>query len=305
MKAVVRQTRAYLMQMFEQHGFHPRSDLGQNFLIDINIIESIVRSAELTTKDVVLEVGAGTGGMTTFMAVEAGEVISVEYDPRMYQLAQEQAGRFPNVTLLHMDALKNKNRIAPEVLATVESALAVEPGRRLKLVANLPYNIATPLISNLIATELPWDRIVVTVQLELAERMAAAPGIANYGSLAAWVQAQGKVKIIRRMPPEVFWPRPKVDSAVLQIVPDPEARARIVDREFYHDFIRKVFTQRRKLLRPVVCGLHSQKLTKAQVDECLEAEGDVIGARAEQLDVPKLVSLANRLHAAMASDGKS
>lgn len=299
MKNVVRQTRAHLMQLFEEHGFNPRHDLGQNFLIDLNIIEAIVREAQLTPDDVVLEIGTGTGGMTTFMAVQAGHVVSVEYDNNMFQLATDQAGGFENVTLLHMDALKNKNNFAPAVIEAVQAALAVDPRRRLKLVANLPYNVATPIISNLVATELPWTRIVATIQLELAERMAATPEIPNYGALSVWLQAQADVKVARRMPPEVFWPRPKVDSAVVRLIPNPERRKLINDREFFHDFVRRLFTHRRKLLRSVVCGMYSNELSKSEVDAALALESLPEGVRGEQLPVAQLVAVSNRLRDAI------
>lgn len=295
MKEAVRQTRSHLISLFQEHGFNPRGDLGQNFLIDLNIIEFIVEEAELTPDDVVLEVGAGTGGMTTFMAVSAGHVVSVEYDSNMYGLAKAQTDYLDNITLINRDALKNKNQIAPEVIEEVQKQLDAVPGRRLKLVANLPYNIATPIVSNLVATELPWEMIVVTIQLELAERMAAGPGISKYGALAAWLQAQAKVKIIKRMPPSIFWPRPQVDSAVVKITPQPEKRAKIVDRAFYHDFVRRAFQHRRKHLRSVLCGMYRKQISKPTVDECFAAEGISTDTRAEELEVAQLVSLSNCL----------
>lgn len=301
MQEAVRQTRTHLIELFKRHGFNPRGDLGQNFLIDLNIIEFIVREAELCTNDVVLEVGSGTGGMTTFMAVQAGQVVSVEYDRNMYALAQDQSSQFDNVTLINTDALKNKNNLAPTVLETVQQQLDAGPDRQLKLVANLPYNIATPVISNLVATELPWERMVATIQLELAERMAAQPGDSKYGSLSAWLQAQCRVKVIRRMPPNVFWPRPQVDSAVVKIQPLPEKRDVIADRPFYQDFVRRAFHHRRKLLRGVVCGMYRKDLSKPDVDAIL-AELDLVGElRAEELEPDRLVELANRLFAAIES----
>ena len=283
------------MDLFNKHGFNPRGDLGQNFLIDINIIEFIVEEAELTADDVVLEVGSGTGGMTTFMGVGAGHVVSVEYDENMYGLAAAQTANFDNITLMNQDALKTKNLIAPEVIAEVQKQLDAKPGRRLKLVANLPYNIATPLISNLVATELPWEKIVATIQLELAERMASSPGVSKYGSLAAWLQAQAKVKIIKRMPPEIFWPRPKVDSAVVKISPLPQKREQIVDRAFYQDFVRRAFQHRRKHLRSVVCSMYRKQMPKPAVDECFAEQGIIPEIRAEELEVEQLVSLSNSL----------
>ncbi len=302
MEEAVRQTRTHLIELFKQHGFNPRGDLGQNFLIDLNIIEFVVREAELMKQDVVLEVGSGTGGMTTFMAVEAGHVVSVEYDTNMFELASEQTADYDNVTLLNVDALQTKNRIQPIVIEEVQKRLKEIPGSGLKLVANLPYNIATPLISNLVATELPWERIVATIQLELAERMIATPGRGKYSALSVWLQAQAKVKLIKRMSPKVFWPRPAVDSAIVKITPQPEKRERISDRDFFHDFVRRVFHQRRKLLRGVVCGMYRKQLSKPAVDALLAEEGLTTDSRAEEMEVDQLVSLSNRLHGAIVQE---
>jgi 16S rRNA (adenine1518-N6/adenine1519-N6)-dimethyltransferase len=162
------------MELFAQHGFHPRTDLGQNFLIDLNLVEYVVREAHLDRDDVVLEVGCGTGGMTTYLTLEAGAVVSVEVDKRMFELAQDAVEGCSNVTLLNCDVLKNKNHFSPLVLETVAEKLAEDPERRLKLVANLPYSVATPVISNLVASDLCWARIVATIQLELAQKMRLA-----------------------------------------------------------------------------------------------------------------------------------
>lgn len=305
MQEAVRQTRSHLIELFKRHGFNPRGDLGQNFLIDLNIIEFIVREAELTSNDVVLEVGSGTGGMTTFMAMNAGHVVSVEYDRNMYGLAQEQTSKFDNVTLINTDALKNKNTLAPAVLEAVQQQLDVAPGRRLKLVSNLPYNIATPIISNLVATEIRWERMVATIQLELGERMAARPGKSKYGSLSAWLQAQCRVKVIRRMPPNVFWPRPQVDSAVVKIQPLPDKRDSIANRAFYQDFVRRAFHHRRKLLRGVVCGMYRKQLEKNDVDAIMTELHLAAEARAEELEPELLVVMANRLYAAIESQDRS
>ena len=299
MKAAERQTRSHLMKLFEQHGFHPRTDLGQNFLIDLNIVEFIVNQAHLGPKDVVLEVGAGTGGMTTFLAQKAAAVISVEVDRRMFQLAQEAVGNLENVTLLRCDALRTKNQLSRTVLDEVERRLAETPGRRLKLVANLPYNIATPVVSNLVATDLPWVRMVVTIQRELAERMTAAPRTGNYGALSVWLQSQCRVKILKILKPTVFWPRPKVESAIVELVPDEKKRRKIRDRRFFHDFLRRLFHHRRKLLRSVLVGMYRKQLEKPQVDAILKSMHLDANVRAEELDPATLVELSNRLRAAV------
>ena len=295
MKQAERQTRSHLMSLFEQHGFHPRGDLGQNFLIDLNLLDLIVHEAGLSENDVVLEIGAGTGGLTTYLSHYAGDVVSVEYDQNVHRLAAEAVAGHENVTLLCCDALKNKNHFAPNVLEEIETALADGTDRQLKLVANLPYSIATPVVSNLVKTDLPWSRIIVTIQLELADRMLAVPRTAEYSALAVWLQSQTRIKILRRLPPAVFWPRPKVNSAIIAITPEPDRRSEIDDRDFFHDYIRRVFQQRRKMLRSVLCGMFSKQLRKPEVDQLLADTGFNEHARAEELTVADHVRLANVL----------
>lgn len=294
-----RQTRSHLMRKFQEHGFHPRTHLGQNFLIDLNIVEFIVRSAGLDRNDVVLEIGAGTGGMTTFMAQKAGHVISVEVDRDMHMLASEAIAPYDNVTLLLTDALKNKNTFSPLILETIEHQLAVSPERRLKLVANLPYSIATPVVSNLVATELPWVQIVVTIQYELGLRMQALERQAHYGSLSVWLQSQCDVKMLKQVGPTVFWPRPKVDSAIMSLVPNPELKGQIKDREFFHSFVRKLFGFRRKFIRSVLVGMYGKQLTKIQVDAVLAEMKIAHNVRAEQLDTATIVRMADHFQNAI------
>jgi len=296
MKPAVRQTRSHLMELFERHGFHPRTDFGQNFLIDLNLIDVLAREGRLGPDDVVLEVGTGTGSLTAQLSAFAGTVITVEVDSKMVKLAHEVVDGLPNVTLLHRDVLKNKNHFAPEVLELIDERLGEVPGRRLKLVANLPYSIATPIVSNLVATDIDWERIVVTIQWELAERMTASPGGRDYGALSAWLQAQCHVKTLRRLPPTVFWPRPKVQSAIVRLVPDPVGKRRIIDREFFQDFLRRGFHQRRKHFRGVLAGMYRKQISKEDVDGAMAETGIPEKSRAEQIDVAGLVELANRLY---------
>lgn len=305
MKDAVRQTRSYLMELFEEHGVHPRTDRGQNFLIDLNIVEFVAAEGQIDPDDVVLEIGAGTGGMTTFLAQSAAAVVSVEVDRNMYAMAQPAVAGFENVTLLNCDALKNKNQFAPEVLEVIQQKLAESPDRRLKLVANLPYNIATPVVSNLVATELPWARIVVTIQWELGLRMIAKPRSAHYGALSVWLQSQCAVKVLKRMRPNVFWPRPQVDSAIVRLSPRPAAREQIQDRHFFHDFLRRLFHQRRKYLRSVVVGMYRRQLSKTTIDGILEELQLTTDARAEQMSPMMLVDLSNRLHRELQSNAGS
>jgi len=291
------------MALFEQQGLHPRGDLGQNFLIDLNLLESIVAEADLGPDDVVLEVGAGTGGLTTFLAAAAGAVVSVEYDPNMYRLAHEATANLPDVVLLNCDALKNKNQLNPLVTEAVAAQLAAAPGRRfLKLVANLPYHVATPVIANLLASDFPWTRMVVTIQYEMAQRLNAKPSTSDYGALSVFVQAQCQVTIVHKLGPTVFWPRPKVDSAIVRIEPDLAARSRIHDRAALQAFLRDVFTQRRKVLGGVLAQMYKERLSRAVIGELLAELKIPADARAEALEVAQLVGLSNRLQQSLAGE---
>ncbi len=327
MNQVVRQTRTHIGELLARHGLRPRHDLGQNFLIDLNLLEFLVAQAELGPDDLVLEVGSGTGSLTACLAAQAGAVISVEVDARMQQLTAEAVAGFANVTLIGADVLKNKNRFSPVLLEALDSrlgcALAPSPTaplprgergegvqgeiRRLKLVANLPYGVATPVISNLIASDYPWERMVVTIQHELAQRMAAKEGTSNYSALSVWLQAQCRLEVLKHLPPDVFWPRPKVASAMIRIDPDPALRAKIHDRDFLHRFLREVFQQRRKLLRNVLISMYRRQLERIQIDDALAAHGLKPDARAEQLPPAQLVTLANDFFklAGTAADGQA
>jgi 16S rRNA (adenine1518-N6/adenine1519-N6)-dimethyltransferase len=292
MKQAVRQTRTHIGELLARHGLRPRHELGQNFLIDLNLLDFLVAQAEIGPTDLILEVGSGTGSLTACLAAQAGAVISVEVDTRMQQLTAEAVEGFSRVTLLGCDVLKNKNHFSPAVLEALEKGLS-GTDLQLKLVANLPYGVATPVISNLVASSYPWERMVVTIQQELAQRMAARESTSNYGALSAWLQSQCRLAVLKTLPPDVFWPRPKVASAMIRIDPDPALRAKISDREFLHQFLRGVFQQRRKLLRNVLIALYRRELSRPQIDETLKAYGLNADARAEQLPPAQLVDLAN------------
>lgn len=293
-----RQTLSYLQDKFRNAGLLPQIRFGQNFLIDLNLIDLILRSADLTTKDVVLEIGTGMGSLTTKMALFAGSVITVEIDPMLARLAQQELAPFNNVTMIQRDALRNKNNLHAEVLDMVRSKMQEVPGSRFKLVANLPYNVATPIISNLLQVEPLVNKMVVTIQKELAERIAAKPKTKDYSALSIWVQSQCDVEIVRTMPPDVFWPRPKVDSAILSITPNPSLRSRIVDLEYFHDTVRALFFHRRKFLRGVVVSAMKDKLSKEQVDQILADAGFDANSRAEELPIEQIIDLVERLRLA-------
>lgn len=298
-----RQTVSYLMQRFREIGLQPDSKHGQNFLVDMNLIELLARSASLTDKDVVLEVGTGTGSLTGIMAEQAAQVVTVEIDSHLYQLAQEELEELTNIEFLHRDALKNKNNFAPEVIETIERHLSAEPGRQFKLAANLPYNVATPILSNLLLWEHPPVMMTATIQKELGERIVAKPNTKDYGSLSVWIQSQCRAEIVRIMSPNVFWPRPKVHSAIVRIERDPEICERIPDLEFFHQFVRSMFFHRRKFLRAVLVAAFKGKLDKKEVDEVLAQTDLGPDARAEQMDVEAILALSELFRQRVGSFG--
>lgn len=284
-----RQTLSYLKSLLDARGLRPKSKLGQNFLIDLNLLDVIARTAELDREDLALEIGAGAGSLTTRLAEHAGAVVSVELDPPIYELAQEAIAPYSNVRLLQLDALRNKNELNPEMLTAIGDQQRKFGCRRIKLVANLPYAVATPVIANLLIGNLAIDRMVVTVQWEIAERLMAQPGTSDYGALAVLVQSLADVSLIRKLPPAVFWPRPLVESAIVQIVPNPEKRNHVVDFvgevSKFRIFLRDLYTHRRKNLRGALVGWPSGRRDKAEVDRLLQDLEISASSRAEDLDI--------------------
>ena len=288
------QTRTYLMERFETLGIHPRGKLGQNFLIDLNLLHLLHESADLDKNDVVLEVGTGTGSLTGAMSQEAGCVVTVEVDSVMHEMAKQEHWDKDNIRFLFADILENKNRLNWHVLEIVREELARSPERRFKLCANLPYQIATPLMSNLLLTDIPPYSMTVTIQKEVGDRIVARPGTKDYGALAVWMQAQCDCRILRIMPPSVFWPRPKVDSAIVQVIYNQQKRKKIPNLQYFHEFVRALFFHRRKFIRSVLCSAFKNKLEKESIDSVL-AELNLKGEiRAETLSVKTILALSEK-----------
>jgi 16S rRNA (adenine1518-N6/adenine1519-N6)-dimethyltransferase len=280
-----RQTLSHIQRELSSRGIRPKNKLGQNFLIDLNLIDLIVRTAELSRDDLALEIGSGTGSLTAKLAAEAGAVVSVELDPIVHSLASDHVRDYSNVRLLNLDALRNKNELNPGVLQAIDAATKDLGCTRLKLVANLPYAVATPVIANLLIQGRPIERMVVTVQWEIAERLTAAPRTSQFSAVSVLVQSLADVSIVRRLAPSVFWPRPKVESAIVRIDPDPQKRARIDDVQSFRDFLRDLYVHRRKNLRGALSGWPSGRREKGAVDQLL-AKLELPGTkRAEELSI--------------------
>lgn len=282
--SAVRQTQTYLRHLFRERGLRPKNKMGQNFLVDLNLVDFLVKNAELSRDDMVLEVGTGTGSLTTALAAEAGAVLTVELDPALHDMVKETLGHHAHVRFVHADILKNKNHLSPQVLDLLREGLKRFEGKHLKLVANLPFAVATPVLSNFLLSEFTFERMVATVQWEIAERLLSEPGTKSYGALAILVQSLADVELLRRLPPSVFWPRPKVDSAIMRIWPRTEKRSQLGEPQRFRVFLRDLYAHRRKNLRGALLGMPGKRWDKAAVDRKL-ADLQIDGnARAETLD---------------------
>ena len=289
-----RQTLSYLRNLFAERGIKPKNKLGQNFLIDLNLLDLLLRSAELTREDLVLEVGSGTGSLTARLVEQAGAVVSIEIDPAFAALTEESVAQRERIAFLHNDILKNKNELNPEVLRTLVRLGQRCGTQRIKLVSNLPYAVAVPVISNLLLCDLTLERMVVTVQWEIAERLLAVPATKDYGALAVLVQSLADVELIRRLSPKVFWPRPLVDSAIVCVRPNAAKRRHVGDPVRFRAFLRDLYVHRRKNLRGALASLPNRDLSKGEVDARLAEMGLDGSLRAEVLDVEQHLLLCER-----------
>jgi 16S rRNA (adenine1518-N6/adenine1519-N6)-dimethyltransferase len=286
-----RQTLSYIKGLLQSRRLIPKNKMGQNFLIDLNLLDLVVRTAELTKDDCVLEVGTGTGSLTVRVADVAGAVFTVELDRDFFELARQLLAAWSNVKQMHGDALAGKNELNPHLLEGWSALVAERKLSRRKLVANLPYAIATPLIANLLISGIAIERMVVMVQWEVAERMTAVPSTKDYSALAVLMQSIADIQIVRRIAPTNFWPRPEVDSAIVLIKPNAEKASRIADLKSWRAFLRDLYTQRRKNLRQALSGWPAGRRDKKEVDAKLAAAGFDGSARAETLSVEQHLAL--------------
>jgi 16S rRNA (adenine1518-N6/adenine1519-N6)-dimethyltransferase len=286
-------TLGYLRQLFSERSIRPRGSLGQCFLVDLNILDVLLNHAELDSSDFVLEVGAGTGSLTERLAARAASVVSVEVDPRMHALAADVVRSCPNVTLIQADVLRGKNSLNPQVADAIAAVAGPGSSMRRKLVANLPYCVATPVISLLLLSEFDWERFVVTIQKEVADRLVAGPGGKDYGGLSVLAQALADVEMLRELPPSVFWPRPSVSSAIVMVRPSAAKRAAIADLARFAAVVRGVMLYRRKNLRGAL-GSWLADVSKPEIDGFLAQHGFDGQRRAESFTVAEFIALAEK-----------
>jgi 16S rRNA (adenine1518-N6/adenine1519-N6)-dimethyltransferase len=241
------QTKHQIQQLLESAGLSVNKRLGQHFLIDLNLMRLLADSANISDADIVLEVGCGTGSLTEALAKRAGKVIAVELDPTLAEITKAQLAEAENGEVLQTDILKTKSTISPAVTQAIAQARKKLTGRFL-LVANLPYNVACPVMLNLITGPFTADAIYVTVQKQVADRMTAAPGSKDYGSLTIHLSAAGDTKTIRVLKPTVFWPQPKVDSAMISFTRSEQKVSRIKNMQILTKLVNLFMGHRRKTL---------------------------------------------------------
>ncbi len=299
------QTKQQIQQLLTSAGASVNKRLGQHFLIDLNLMRLLIDSANISAHDIVLEVGCGTGSLTEGLAEHAGYCLAVEYDRILTEIAKSRLAKTKNVKIINTDILKNKNTISP--LVANELASARLRGRshfgeakarkkytgRIILVANLPYNVASPVMLNLVTGPLVADSMCVTVQKQVADRMTAGPGSKDYGILSILLCANGDVEFIRVLKPTVFWPEPKVDSAIVRFVRNKEKVRRIKDVKLFSEIVGFFMGHRRKTL--LACSkLAKGKLTKiGNWPEIFERCRIDPKQRPEQLSPEEYIAIAN------------
>jgi 16S rRNA (adenine1518-N6/adenine1519-N6)-dimethyltransferase len=242
------QTLTEIRALLAAEGIAPRPRFGQNFLIDLNLMRKLVEAAELRAGDVVLEVGAGTGSLTEILLERGARVVAVEIDRGLQRILHRRLGDHPRFTLIEADVLETKHRINPLLMRVLGEQLPSAGGAR-KLAANLPYQIATPLLMDLLSSDPPFERLTCTIQKEVGERLVARHNSGDYGPVSVIVQTLAQVELLAVLPPQAFWPRPKVESVMLRIRPRPPETLEPGEIADFVAFVQRAFLQRRKMLR--------------------------------------------------------
>lgn len=274
------------IEVIQKYGFAFQKKFGQNFLIDPHVLEKIIASAGVTKDDMVLEIGPGIGTMTQYLAESAGRVVAVEIDNNLIPILQETLKDYDNVTVIHNDILK---------VDIAELAEKYNGGRPIKVVANLPYYITTPIIMGLFESHVPIDNITVMVQKEVADRMQEGPGSKNYGALSLAVQYYAEPYIVANVPPNCFIPRPSVGSAVIRLTRHKDAPVQTKDEQMMFRLIRASFNQRRKTLQNGLNNASDLHFTKEQIVSAIESMGLPPAVRGETLTLEQFAKLTDLL----------
>ena len=273
--------------ILQKYNFNFQKKFGQNFLIDANILQNIIDAAEVTKDDCVLEIGPGIGTMTQYLCENAREVVAVEIDKKLIPiLTEDTLSAYENITVINEDILKvDINKIVEEKNA----------GKPIKVVANLPYYITTPIIMGLFESHVPLDSITIMVQKEVADRMQVGPGTKDYGALSLAVQYYAKPEIMLTVPATCFMPRPNVDSAVIKLTRHKNPPVKVSDEKMMFNIIRAAFNQRRKTLVNSLNNAPGLSVTKDKVLQALEAMGLSATIRGEALTLEQFALLTDNI----------
>lgn len=274
------------IEILQRYQFNFQKKFGQNFLIDTSVLDRIIRAAEITKEDVCLEIGPGIGTMTQYLAERAKEVVAVEIDRNLIPILEETLSGYDNVTVINEDILR---------LDINEIAERRNGGRPIKVVANLPYYITTPIIMGLFEKQVPLKSVTVMVQKEVAARMQTGPGTKDYGALSLAVQYYAEPKVIANVPPNCFIPRPSVDSAVIRLVRHAEPPVHVEDEGKMFSIIRASFGQRRKTLANSLANAPGLGISRERVTAVLEEMGLPAMIRGEALTLAQFAELSNKI----------
>lgn len=277
---------AYTMAVLEKHGFHFQKKYGQNFLIDTHILEKIIDAAEITKDDFVLEIGPGIGTMTQYLCEAAREVVAVEIDTNLLPVLDDTLKEYDNVTVLNEDILK---------VDIASLAGEKNSGKPIKVVANLPYYITTPIIMGLFESHVPLASITIMVQKEVADRMQVGPGTKEYGALSLAVQYFAKPEVVCVVPPTCFVPQPKVASSVIRLTCHEKLPVEITDEGFLFRVIRASFNQRRKTLANGLNNAPTIPVAKEDIIATIEELGYPASVRGETLSLEEFARLSEAL----------
>ncbi len=301
-------TKSMLKKLFLERGVRLKKHWGQNFLIDQNILQFIVRSAELSRNDIVLEIGPGTGSLTRLIAEQAGHVFAVEMDRKLFEILGETLKDCNNVSSLNKDILKSKHHIHPEIVECVSNYVNTAPTTTegdlcVKVISNLPYYISTPVIIDLLQEALPIKLMILTLQLDITNRMVAPPGTKDYGQLSIMTNLFADAKVLKKLSPSVFWPAPLVDSAIVKMtVNRGKYSDRIHDYQGFQDVVRAIYTSRRKTLLNNLLSLclkggieKDAHGLREDLQPILKKIGIDPESRGEELDLEKLIELSNEI----------
>lgn len=274
------------IETIKKYNFAFQKKYGQNFLVDEHVLEKIVSAAGVTKDDMVLEIGPGFGTMTQYLAEAAREVVAVEIDTKLIPILENTLSEYPNVTIINEDILKL------DINALVKEK---NNGKPIKVVANLPYYITTPIIMGLFENDTPMENITVMVQKEVADRMQVGPGTKDYGALSLAVQYYAQPYIVANVPPNCFIPRPNVSSSVIRLTRWQEPPVVAKDSKFMFKLIRASFNQRRKTLQNGIANSPELTISKAQVVEALKKMGLSESIRGEALTLAQFAEFSNIL----------